>query len=151
MFPISNTQYRTNNKMKSYLGILFCLCMMLLISDASQSDEVASLLTAFKARLLERRPEGDTTVATDKNRKMIEVRDPSYIVDGKYIIIFDPDSVANATDKSMQLFTKIDWNGERYYALLKEGHLAGPPSRLFFSSVATYYVFRGRGSGYSPP
>ena len=106
MFPISNTQYRTNNKMKSYLVILFCLCMMLLISDASRSDEVASLLTAFKARLLERRPEGDTTVATDKNRKMIEVRDPSSIVDGKYIIIFDPDSVANATDKSMQLFTK---------------------------------------------
>jgi hypothetical protein len=39
-------------------------------------------------------------------RKLIEVTDPSIVLDGQFIIMFDPDTVMNVTEKTTQLFTK---------------------------------------------
>ena len=74
-------------------------------SNSNSSTTASSLLSAIKIRLLERR-QLDTINIKNKNRKLIEAFDLSSAVNGQYIIIFDPDSVSNATEKSMQLFTK---------------------------------------------
>ena len=79
--------------------------------NASKLD-TPSLLSSVKSRLLERRRlnamssnNKNNEKNKNSNRKMIEVTDPSSIVDGQYIILFDPDSVENVTNKSLQLFT----------------------------------------------
>jgi hypothetical protein len=40
------------------------------------------------------------------SRKLIEVGDPSKVLDGQYIVVFDSDIVTNVTAKVMQLFEK---------------------------------------------
>jgi hypothetical protein len=78
--------------------------------NASKLD-TPSLLSSVKSRLLERRrlnamnSNNNNENYKNSNRKMIEVTDSSSIVDGQYIIIFDPDSVENVINKSLQLFT----------------------------------------------
>jgi hypothetical protein len=68
------------------------------------ADTTTSFQSSIKSRLLERR-QLNAANSKSENRKLIEVSDPTSVVDGQYIVIFDPDGVSNATETSMQLFS----------------------------------------------
>ena len=74
-------------------------------STSKSNATITALQISIKSRLFERRHLDTIIGSKNKNRKMIEVSDPSSGVDGQYIIIFDPESVSNVTEKSMQMFT----------------------------------------------
>lgn len=77
-------------------------------SSSRTTSSLASLRSSIKLRLLERR-QLHSVHNQNKNRKLIEVSDvssssSSAVVDGQYIVVFDPDLVVNATATAMQLF-----------------------------------------------
>ena len=75
------------------------------------------LLSSVKSRLLERRRLTATNNKMNSNhRKLIEGNtDPSSVVDGQYIIIFDPDHVGNVTEKVTQLFNTTTTKSQILY------------------------------------
>ena len=70
--------------------------------NASTIDASVLLLSSVKSRLLERR----RAKTMNHNRKLLDATtdSSSAIVNGQYIIIFDPDRVFNVTDTSSQWF-----------------------------------------------
>jgi hypothetical protein len=93
--------------MNVFSTVLATIVSMLMM--VSRTMSIPSTLTSYsptiKTRLLERRQLIHPTTNTTIHRKLIPTMDPSTVVkDGQYIVLFDPDTVTNATKKALQLF-----------------------------------------------
>lgn len=102
----------------TFIVLIVCVLKLTNTFDDCYASKIdtPSLLSSVKSRLLERRRlnamnmnhnnNNNDQMNKNSHRKMMKVTDLSSVVDGKYIIIiFDPDSVENVTNKSLQLFT----------------------------------------------
>jgi hypothetical protein len=72
--------------------ISFIWTILLLAASGAASEPLSE---SFKSRLRQQ---------FGNSRKLIEASDTSIVLEGQYIVVFDPDTVANVTKKATQLF-----------------------------------------------